>query len=248
MLPDLQSLIELQDLDLAAERLRRRIADLPAVQAALDERIAALSATVADVKERMAASQAARRDIEKDLAVVQGRLSKYKEQLMEVKTNKEYHAMQTEIGTAEQSVRQQEDRLLDRMEEAEKQAAELKAAEAALKAGQSEVARDRQELESERAKDEAELGRLTAERARVAAGVSAPALSLFEHVSKHRKGVALSQASNGHCTQCHVRLRPQVYNDVRRNAGLMQCESCSRILYFVPSPAPADAAAPSSVE
>jgi predicted nucleic acid-binding Zn-ribbon protein len=245
MLPDLQSLIEIQELDLTAERLRRRIGDLPAAQAALDERLAMLAAAVTAVKERMGVSQAARREIEKDLAVVQGRLSKFKDQLMEVKTNKEYHAMQTEIGTAEQQVRLQEDRLLDRMEEAEIHAAELKAAESALKAGQAEGARERQQLDAERGVDEKELERLTAERTRLAAGVSAQALSIFEHVSRHRKGLAMSEAKDGHCTQCHVRLRPQVYNDVRRNDGLIQCESCSRILYYVRSVA-ADAAAPPS--
>jgi uncharacterized protein len=246
MLADLDALIHIQELDLAAERLRRRIADLPAAQTAIDERLAGLSAIVAGVKEAMAASQAARREIEKDLAVVQGRLSKFKDQLMEVKTNKEYHAMQTEITTAEQSVRKQEDLLLDRMEEAEKQSAELKAAEAALKNGQSEAARERQQLDAERATDEEELARLTAERARIAQGVAAAALKLFESVSKHRRGIALSEARDGHCTQCHVRLRPQVYNDVRRNDSLIQCESCSRILYYVPAPASADAAAPQS--
>ena len=50
---------------------------------------------------------------------MQARLSKYKEQLMEVKTNKEYQAMQKEISVAEQAVRAHEDRLLERMEEAE---------------------------------------------------------------------------------------------------------------------------------
>jgi predicted nucleic acid-binding Zn-ribbon protein len=237
MLPDLESLIQLQDLDVAAERFRRRIADLPAALAALDERLAELSAVVAGIKERMAASQAARREIEKDLAVVQGRLNKFKDQLMEVKTNKEYHAMQTEISTAEQQVRRQEDRLLDRMEEAELHAAELKAAEAALKAGQIDGATERQQLEAERTTTERDLERTNTERARLAARLSPPALALFEHVSKHRKGLALSEARDGHCAQCHVRLRPQVYNDVRRNDSLIQCESCSRILYFVPLPA-----------
>jgi hypothetical protein len=236
MLPDLESLIHLQDLDLTAERLRRRMADLPAALAALDERMAKLSADVASVKERMAASQAARREIEKDLAVVQGRLSKFKDQLMEVKTNKEYHAMQTEIGTAEHQVRQQEDRLLDRMEEAETQSAELKTAEAALKSGQAEAARQRQQLDADRVAAEAELERTTGERTKLAARVSSPALSLFEHVSKHRKGLALSEAREGLCSQCHVRLRPQVYNDVRRNDSLIQCESCSRILYYLAVP------------
>ena len=235
MLSDLESLIQLQELDLAAERLRRRIADLPAVQAALDERLTQLAGAVASVKERMAVSQAARREIEKDLAAVQGRLSKYKDQLMEVKTNKEYHAMQTEIGAAEQQVRRHEDRLLDRMEEAESHAAELKAAEAALKAGQADVSRDKQQLDVERTTAESTLERTTVERTRLAAKLSPQALALFESVSRHRKGVALSEAREGHCTQCHVRLRPQVYNDIRRNDSLIQCESCSRILYFVPT-------------
>ena len=237
MLADLQSLIELQDLDLTAERLRRRIADFPAALAAIDSRLTELTAAVAAVKDRMSASQTARREIEKDLAAVQGRLSKYKDQLMEVKTNKEYHAMQTEIGTAEQLVRQHEDRLLERMEEAETQAADLKAAETALKAGTAQAVSDRQALEAERASADAELTRTAAQRASVAGRISPAALTLFEHVSRHRKGLAMSEARDGHCTQCHVRLRPQVYNDVRRNESLIQCESCSRILYFVPAPA-----------
>ena len=243
---DLQHLITLQDLDSAAERLRRQIADVPALSAALDERLAALTSAVAAVKERTSASQAARREIEKDLAVVQGRLSKYKDQLMEVKTNKEYHAMQTEIATAEQQVRLQEDRLLERMEEAETLAAELKTAEAALKTGQSDVANERQRLDSERVTAERELSTTTSERATIAATVSAPALALFEHVAKHRKGLAMSEAKDGYCVQCHVRLRPQVFNDVRRNERLIQCENCSRILFYIAPPPGVAAATPSA--
>jgi len=243
--PDIQNLITLQDLDLTAERLRRQIADVPAQRAVLEERLTALTSALASVKERIAASQAARRDIEKDLAAVQGRLSKYKDQLMEVKTNKEYHAMQTEIGAAEQLVRSQEDRLLDRMEEAETLAAELKAAENALKTGQSEVAKERERVDAERAAAEGALAANTGERATLAASISAPALALFERVAKHRKGLAMSEARDGHCTQCHVRLRPQVYNDIRRNEHLFQCESCSRILYYIAPPASA-AASPSA--
>jgi predicted nucleic acid-binding Zn-ribbon protein len=234
---DLQHLIKLQDLDLAVERLRHRIADLPGARAAIDAGLAERTAALDAVKERIAANGSARREIEKDLAAVQGRLSKYKDQLMEVKTNKEYQAMQHEIATAEGNVRAQEDRLLDRMEEAETLAAELKTAEAALKAATSEAGAARRQLDDEAGALEAEIARDVAERTTVAALVSAPALSLFEHVSKHRRGVALSEARDGHCTQCHVRLRPQVFNDVRRNDGLIQCESCSRILYFVPTPA-----------
>ncbi len=242
MLPDLKLLIQLQELDSTSERLRRRAADIPAAQAALDTRLAELTGAVASVKERIAASQASRREIEKDLAAVQTRLSKYKDQLMEVKTNKEYHAMQTEITAAEAVVRREEDRLLERMEEAETLASELKASEAALKSGQADVVRSRQQMDTDRVTTEQDLEKTNAERAQVAGSVSPGALALFERVSKHRKGLAMSEAREGLCTQCHVRLRPQVYNELRRNESVMQCESCSRILYFI---APAPAAAPS---
>lgn len=242
---DLQHLIQLQDLDLNADRIRRRIADMPAARASLDDRLAAALDAVAAVKERLAANQGARREIEKDLAAVQGRLSKYKDQLMEVKTNKEYQAMQTEIQTAEGHVRAHEDRLLERMEETDILTAELKRAESALTAEEAEVARRRQELERELASLESEFERTGAERTRVAAALSSHALALFDHVSRHRRGIALSEAKDGHCLQCHVRLRPQVFNDVRRNDSLIQCESCSRILYFVPPVPAAGAAQPS---
>src|SRR3954471_6738178 len=146
---DLQHLIKLQDLDLAADRARRRIAELPAAQQALEARVAEKSAAVNTVKERIAAGQAARREVEKELAAVQGRLSKFKGQLMEVKTNKEYQAMQKEMAVAEQEVRALEDKLLEHMEIAETFAAELKAAETALKTAQAEVAREQKALDGE---------------------------------------------------------------------------------------------------
>ena len=60
-----------------------------------------------------------RREVEKDLAAVQSRLSKFKNQLMEVKTNKEYQAMQKEMSVAEQEISDFETRMLERMEEAD---------------------------------------------------------------------------------------------------------------------------------
>ena len=102
---DLQLLIHLQELDTAAETARRLIAGVPAAQAALEARIAAATGAVDEIKARIAAAQATRREVEKDLAAVETRLSKFKGQLMEVKTNKEYQAMQKEMARAEHDIR-----------------------------------------------------------------------------------------------------------------------------------------------
>jgi hypothetical protein len=208
---------------------------MPALQQALEARIAARSAAVAAVKERIGTGKTSRAETEKEVAGVQTRLSKYKGQLTEVKTNKEYTALLKEIATAEQDVRKHEDRLLERMEEAEVLAAELKTAEAALKAEQAEVAREQAVLDAERSELDKELSRVTEARAAVTAQLSKETLMLFERVAHGRRGIAVAEARDGLCTVCHVRLRPQMFNDVRRNDGIYQCGSCTRILYFVPS-------------
>lgn len=237
MLPDLKFLIQLQELDSNAERLRRRMADLPAALAALDSRLAELTGAVASVKERIAVSQASRREIEKDLAAVQTRLSKYKDQLMEVKTNKEYQAMQHEIAAADREVRAAEDRILDRMEEGETLTRDIKGIEAALAAERAAVNDEKARIERERVELEAQMARAAAEREELVLGISSEAMATFDGVARKRNGIAVVEARNGHCTVCNVRLRPQQFLEVRRNDTLIQCESCQRILFFVAPPA-----------
>jgi uncharacterized protein len=230
--PDLEHLVRLQQLDTDIENARRRIGEIPGVQQALDERLQDQNAVVDAIKQKLAASQTSRRDIEKEVASLQSRLSKYKDQLMEVKTNKEYQAMQKEIATAEEAVRSHEDRILEHMEEAEVLGRELKSAEAELKRRQGEIAAERKALDQEKTALDERVAEMTNARGDVAKQLSPAALNLFEHVSRQRKGLAVAEARDGHCMVCHVRLRPQVYNEVRRNETLIQCESCLRILYY----------------
>jgi uncharacterized protein len=238
MSPDLERLIRLQQLDLDAETRRRSLAELPAALQALDERITTRQQTLDAAKARLAENQSAKRALDKDLAVVQGRLTKFKDQLMEVKTNKEYLAMQHEISMAQDGVRTFEDKILEVMMAADDLDGEIKAAEKALAEEKTKVSEERSTRQQQATRMEAEIGELTGARAKVVSELSREAVALFDHVSRARKGHAMTEARDGHCTTCHVRLRPQILNDVRRGDRLVQCESCTRILYIVP-PKPA---------
>jgi uncharacterized protein len=231
---DLQHLIRLQQLDNDIEAARRRIAEIPAVQAALATRLEQAAAAVESVKARLAASQSERKKIEAEVAAIQTRLSKYKGQLLELKTNKEYQTMQHEIAMAETAIRSHEDRVLEHMEEAENLARDLNAAEAELKRQQGEIATERKTLEGEAATLQQTADERTSARAATAKQLSPEALRLFDHVSKQRKGLAVAEARDGSCSVCHVRMRPQMFNEVRRGENLIQCESCLRILYAPP--------------
>jgi predicted nucleic acid-binding Zn-ribbon protein len=55
---------------------------------------------------------------------------------------------------------------------------------------------------------------------------------MFQRVMKARQGIAVAPAVSGHCSICHVRLRPQVFNTIIKNEEIVQCDSCQRILYY----------------
>ncbi|PWT84806.1 MAG: hypothetical protein C5B57_04195 [Blastocatellia bacterium] len=237
MNPDLERAIALQRLDSSAQEAQRRLAQEPEREKSFEARLKAAAEHLAAAKKRLAENQDARRAIEKDVAVQQGRLSKFRDQLMEVKTNREYQAMQHEIEIAQNEVKALEEKILVRMLEADDLAAEVKAAETTLAAEQKDVDADRRALKAENAELTTALEHGAVERARLVATMDQQILAIFDLVARRRNGIAVAEARDGICTICHVRLRPQVFNTIRRNDEIVQCESCHRILYFAPTTA-----------
>ena len=235
MHPDLEHLIQLQRFDSDREQARRGVDAMPARREAIDARLAEAQAGVAVARERATASQTARRAIEKDLAMVQGRLAKFKDQLMAVKTNKEYQAIQHEIATADAEVKRFEDRLLEQMMEADEIAAAIKQAEAALAAERARAQRDLEALGAEQAALERALAEAERQREDLAASMPAEVVAMFDQL-RARRGTAVVEARDGHCTVCHVRLRPQVFNEIRRGDAIFKCDSCGRVLYYAAPP------------
>lgn len=229
---DLVQLLQLQQLETRREHAYRTIAERPDRLEAFDRRIEARREALATAKQYLTTCQEARRAVEKDLAAVQSRLKKFKDQLMEVKTNREYLAVQKEIASAEEETRSLEDVLLERLLEADELAAAARQTAEELTAEEQAVKQERQELEQELSAMEQVLARADDERSVIEERLEPEVVALFDHVLRTRRGIAVAEARGGHCTVCNVRLRPQVFNDVLRNDGIVQCESCGRILYF----------------
>jgi predicted nucleic acid-binding Zn-ribbon protein len=238
---DLERVIALQRLDSAAHDAQRRLSAEPERENQIEAQLAAARERLAAARDRLAASQTERRALEKDVALHQGRLSKFREQAMAVKTNQEYHALQKEIEFAQTEVKVSEDKVLERMLEADELAAALKRAETDLGAEQKSAEAERKAIAVENAELHASLERIGAQRAELARTLDPRVLAIFELVANRRHGIAVAEARDGICTICHVRLRPQVFNTIRRNDEIIQCDSCQRILYFVPRPAAAEA-------
>jgi hypothetical protein len=241
MSPDLERLIQLQRLETIIAEARAAIALHPQRLAALDARLNDAKAAVDSAKEQLKANGERRRELEKDVAVYQGRLTKFKDQLSAVKTNREYTAMQHEIATAQSDLGAVEEKVLERMLEADELAAAAKRAEAALATQSKEIEAEKKILSQEVISTEASLKESTEARAALVKALEPRLVALFEQVAKVRKGVAICSATrDGLCSVCHVRLRPHVFQQIRQNDTIIQCDSCQRVMYWIPPPPPVE--------
>jgi predicted nucleic acid-binding Zn-ribbon protein len=236
LLADLEHLIGLQGIETERASVSKIIQDIPGRQSELDQRAAGARAAVEAAKAQHASVTAERRNAEKELAAAESRLAKFRDQQQNVKTNKEYQAMIHEIDTAKADVDKWSEQVLIRMDEVDAAAALLKKEEAELKRVESEIGAAKNELDAERAAADSRLEALNTARAEMASKIQdAHALHVFDSLLKSRK-TAMAKAVDGLCTECRVRLRPQVFAELRRNDAVRQCDNCQRILYYVPPP------------
>ena len=245
MTSDLQSLIELQQIDSQIAALRAEVAALPRHVVEIEKKLAGSKARVESAIAAAKADESAKRKHESDIQDQQQKISKYRDQSLNVKTNDEYRALMHEIKFAEDKIAASEDKILEIMVAADTRKESLKKAEAELKADTAENEKEKEEARQRTAIDEAALAELTTKRNALREGVSENALRHYDHVLKVR-GTALAPVyDNEQCGACNVMLRPQVFQEVMTNQQFMTCDYCRRILYYVPSPPKADDEKPS---
>ncbi len=235
MLPDVQNLIDLQQADREILRLNQEVASLPKKVAVIEERLAGTKGLLEKAKAAVKADEANRRKFETAIQDLQGKISKYRDQSLAVKTNEQYKALLQEIQFAEQEIRGNEDRILELMLNSEAREKDVKAAEAKLKEETTEIEQEKSAARERTAEDEKLLTEWNQKREKGRAGVDGDLLRHYDRVSKFR-GSGLAEVRDQRCMGCQVLLRPQTYNDVRAGQRVI-CESCQRILYFDPATA-----------
>ena len=231
---DLEKLIHLQRAESQLRHAEIELAELPKAKTEREARLQEERARLDAAKQGLAASQKARRQYESELVDLESKRAKYRGQLMDVKTNKEYTAMLHEIEGVEREIRAREDQVLGEMERAESFTAEVKHEEAMFKAVEERFKGETKALDERALALKGDAGRLAADRDQVAASVPQDLLDLFHRVAKLR-GTAVAEAKDAMCQVCHVKLRLQMFSELKRNDQIVQCPSCNRILYYEPS-------------
>lgn len=224
----------MQDLDIRIGQLQQEIASLPRHIAVIEKTLDTHIRKVEADRSALAANQRERKKLEGEVQTQEQRISKLRDQMLLAKTNEQYGAFKNEIEFCQNEIKKFEDRILERMGETESLERNVKAAETALNAEKQQVESEKKGARARTDGDKREMDGLLKERAKLFSEMPKQLVTLYERIRKTRKGIAVVEAVDGRCTGCHMLMRLQFYQDLRRGEEIMRCESCGRILYYNP--------------
>ena len=228
----LDILRKLQVIDGALYQLRRELREQPLLLEQANHAVAEAQAPAKTIEASIKDLHVQQKQKDLDLTTKETNAKKLQSQLFQVKTNKEYSAIQHEIEQSKADSSLLEEEILKLMERIERLSREHKARLAVAAEEQGKLKLEEARVAEQSAAIQAHISDLEQQRAGVAPNVERDTLTLYERVLAIREGVAMVPLIGDSCSGCHMAQRPQVIHEVHLKAKLVMCESCSRILYL----------------
>ena len=227
----LEILLRFQELDAQIYQLNREKSLKPAILERSRQQLSAQKGRLEAAEKELRDSQVKRKAKEVELETREGQVKKYQVQLYQVKSNKEYTSLQTEIAGLKADNSLLEEEILRLMEEMDQKKGLVDRAKQELdqltQAYRQEESRIQKEVEAL----EKEIEQLSQRRQTFIPEADPKLLSRYERILVGREGVGMVPIDETSCLGCHMQLPPQVINEVRLREKIITCENCSRILY-----------------
>ena len=228
---EFEKLINLQKLDKEITDASLFLENIPSKIEEINKKIEASSQIVTLAKEKMIQNQKKRRDLEAAVKDIKEQISKYNRQLNEVKTNKEYSILLKEIEEAKQKDNDMEEEIIRKMLSADEIEDEIKVASQKYSEAEEKFSKEKDVLQQEKKKFETKKDKLNQKKEKLMPKIPSDQVSLYLKIYKRNSGIALSPVKEEFCSLCHLRIRPQVINELKGKEKIILCENCGRILY-----------------
>lgn len=226
------NLIKLQKLDIEIRNTSVLLDDIPYQINEIDKKSEESLQIVQVAKDNFSQNQKKRRNLESELQDLKEKIEKYKRQLNEVKTNKEYSSLLKEIDDTNTKIDSLEEDIIGEMLSADDIEKEIKAASKKSDEVQEDLSRKKEVIFQEKNKAEEKMKGLKAEREELLPKIPSDQIKLYTQISKTKNGIVLSPVTEEFCTMCHMRVRPQMLNELIAETQIITCENCGRILYY----------------
>jgi len=226
----LRLLYGLQRVDSSLDELHELKGDLPHLVEVLEKKLRDRESQLSNLEGTVKSSIIRRDQIDLEIVTTKEKIEKYKEQQFQIKTNKQYDALTREIDLAQ-----------ERINALEKEMESIEGKTSIAKSDLEALAPDLEELKKELKERQAELDRvnkehedeelkLKHEREKLTVRIEKNDLKLYERIRKALGGKAVVPVRRKACGGCFKRVPPQVSVELRKNAKLMTCEHCGRLL------------------
>lgn len=229
----LEKLLILQDRDAKLARLTAELDRIPVERGDLDRQEQSATDTADQAKAEGKRIEVERKRLEMEVGSKEELVRKYKGQLIAIKNNDQFHALQHEITNAEQEIRRIEDQELVLMEKNENAQSTSKQADAALQETKKRLEMQRKELAQKELVVQKQAGEIRSEREKLAAEVDEDTLGRYDRILKSKHGQAIVRISHGLCMGCHLKLTAQEVHRAQADSELVTCTNCGRILYWM---------------
>lgn len=230
---EFENLIKLQKLDIEIRNTSVLLDDIPHQIEEIDKKSEESLKIVQAAKDNFVQNQKKRRGQESELQDKKEKIERYKRQLNGVKTNKEYSSLLKEIDEKTAEIDFLEEEIIGGMLSADDIEKEIKAASKKAEEVQTELTKKKEEIFQEKNKAEEKLKDLEADREKLLPKIPSDQMKLYKQISRTKNGIVLSPVREEFCTMCHMRIRPQMVNELIAGTQIITCENCGRILYYV---------------
>lgn len=227
----MEELLALQNGDSKLVKLQREARDIPKRKALIDARLNGLRSELDVLNEEMLQKKAAVGQIEGEIESIKERVTKYRQQQFQIKSNDEYRALEKEIFESNKQVGGLEEREIQALDEVEAIKVRVAAKQEELDRDQAAVQDDLIMMDQRAAKLTKRLTKLIEARKELMKSVDPNWLRRYERILKHVGDAALVPIENGACGGCHMTVPPQLVRDAIKEDSLTFCGFCGRILY-----------------
>ena len=148
-----------------------------------------------------------------------------------IKKPRELQDLQMETEALKRYINQLEDEQLEAMIENEEAEKNEKQAEIALKKAVATTAEENASLLGEQGRLQDDMERLLREKEAVLGAIPYEDLTLYDRLRVEKRGIAVSEVSEGGCSTCGQALTPADQQSIRSSNQLVFCPSCGRILF-----------------
>jgi len=232
VIKELESLIQLQQIDLKILAIRRMIEDFPQKIKEAESPLHGSQNILSKIKQQSDALEKNRREKDRSLEDINEKINKLKARTGEIKTNKEYQALLKEIESVEHERSSIEDDILAIMEETDAIGRRVKTEEHNFTMHKEKVEALKKTIEHEREILEKELITVQDTRANIIETVDNEVYDQYIMLIEIYRGHAVNEVKEEICQGCNMNIPPQLFVEIKKNEEIYHCPHCRRILYY----------------